>query len=370
MSNEPGGPPPERNPFAAPEDGPKSPDATRPLPPPPSGYEAVPPAGSWTPSSSGPPAYGDPGAGQQPGYGQATPPQGATGPQRFAPPSYGQQPYAPPPGQPGQPGYAQPTAYGQPGYGAPQQYGYGPGYGQPTRGTDTLAVASFATSTGGLLLTGGLVSAVGLGLGIASLRRIKRTGQEGRGFALAGVVIGAVGTFLFLAGVVLFFVFFAALGASGGLDTAVEQFNEGFEEGMQEASPDDPGYWDLRDDLTVATCLAEYPTQYDMSDAEVVPCAEPHDTEIVAQVTLDAPATDEEDPAYYDAVDACVAEIEALSPGLFDVGGFADVYFSHPSDFEAPGGSTAFCTYTADEANLTGSIVVGDVLVGGQGVGS
>jgi len=69
------------------------------------------------------PPQGQPGYGQQPGYGS---------PQQ---PGYGQQPQQPGYGQPQQPGYGSPQT---PGYGQPQQPGYGqqpPGYGaQPGYG--------------------------------------------------------------------------------------------------------------------------------------------------------------------------------------------------------------------------------------------
>jgi len=65
-----------------------------------------------------PPAYGQPGYGQQPApeYGQQ--------PGYGQPPGYGQQP---PYGQ--QPGYGQQPPYGQPGYGQPPRYSPPPGYG-------------------------------------------------------------------------------------------------------------------------------------------------------------------------------------------------------------------------------------------------
>ncbi|GCE74953.1 DUF4190 domain-containing protein [Cellulomonas biazotea] len=419
MSNE-SGKTPERDPFAAPDDDATPVDATRPLPPPPSGYEAVPPAAPAAPAapeapgpaaSSAPvPPYGAPGAPGAPAYGapagqtpygapgQAGPtPYGAAGQTPYGAPSQaGPGPYGAPgqagqPGQPGQPPYG---AAGQPPYGAPGQPPYGqqgqppygqapyggPGYGVPAPPTDGLAVASFATSTGGLLLTGGLVSPVGLGLGIAALRRIKRTGNGGRPWAIAGIVIGIVGTLsiLVIAGLTIAFV--VAASNSDEFATSLEQLGEDLEQDLATpddlASPDDSfsddlGYYVLRDDIAVGQCLDAYPMQYDMSDVTVVPCADLHDTEVVATVELEDAILDEESsPAYTAALDACGAAIDAAAPGLLAQGGFAEVYYAHPDDFTSPGGSTALCTYTSDGFDLTGSIVAGDLLVGGQAVGS
>jgi hypothetical protein len=54
---------------------------------------------------------------------------------------------------------------------------------------------------------------VGLGLGIAARRQIRRTGEEGEGLALAAVIIGSIGTAVFvLIIVVLIVAWFALLG--------------------------------------------------------------------------------------------------------------------------------------------------------------
>lgn len=122
--------------------------------------------------------------------------------------------YAPPP-------YA-PPAYGAPGYGAgyPVQttpgappvmpYGYG---GYPARRTNGLAVASMILSIVGFLwilpFVGSLAGAI---MGHVSLGQIKRTGEAGRGMALAGVIIGWAGVAITVLGV-LFFVFVFAVSA-------------------------------------------------------------------------------------------------------------------------------------------------------------
>ena len=95
------------------------------------------------------------------------------------PPPYGAPP--PPPGYgPPPPGYGPPP----PGYGAPP-----PGYGAPLgyqapRGTNTLAIIS--------LVGAFLCTPVGLICGIIALNQIKRTGEQGRGLAIAGIVVSAL----------------------------------------------------------------------------------------------------------------------------------------------------------------------------------
>jgi len=118
-------------------------------------------------------------------YPPAPPEQGQQYPP--APPQYGQQQYPPAP-QYGQPPYGQ-QPYGQQPYGQqpypPYQQQY-PGYGypQPKGGTNGLAIAS--------LILAFLCSLAGLICGIIALNQIRDRQQEGRGLAIAGIVISCL----------------------------------------------------------------------------------------------------------------------------------------------------------------------------------
>jgi hypothetical protein len=116
--------------------------------------------------------------------------------------------YPPVPGLP-PPDYPQPAA-AYPGYpptypGYPQAYpgGYPSPYagypGDPydpyrqTRppGTNGIAIAALITSLAGLLCCG-LPSIAGVILGIIAMQETRRTGQDGHGLALAGVIVGGL----------------------------------------------------------------------------------------------------------------------------------------------------------------------------------
>lgn len=60
---------------------------------------------------------------------------------------------------------------------------------EPPSGTDRMAVTSFVL---GLLGIVGISAILGIGLGIAALRRMRGTLQQGRGLAIAGIVLGSV----------------------------------------------------------------------------------------------------------------------------------------------------------------------------------
>ena len=175
---------------------------------------------AWTPAAvdptrtpgptpvAGPDAAAAPGA-QMPGYQPPPPPAGYLGVQQ----AYGQP--GPPPFGPGPQGQSGPYAQPLPGYGQITPYSavtYPSPWAQP-RPWDGLAIASISTSGGAILLgfMFGLffvAAPVGLGLGIWSLVRIRRTGAQGNVLAIVGIVLGAIGTLLCLGVLLLFVVIF------------------------------------------------------------------------------------------------------------------------------------------------------------------
>jgi hypothetical protein len=109
------------------------------------------------------------------------------------PPNYGSATSFPPPGPYPPPGaYPPPGPYPPPGgYGPPPSaYAYGPPYADPTS-TSGKAIGALVTSLVGVPLCFCAVpSIVGIVLGIVAMNDIKKTGQQGRGMALAAVIVG------------------------------------------------------------------------------------------------------------------------------------------------------------------------------------
>lgn len=158
---------------------------------------ADPPVVAAGPGEQGPaPAYGaPPGLGAPPAYG--------------GPPGHGPSPGVdPPPAGLGVPG---PSGAG---YGAPGA-GYGaPGYGgpvppSPAPTTDGMAIAA--------LVCGFVACPLGVILGIVSLGRIKRRGLGGKALAVAGIVVGALGTLL--AAALLAVMIAVMTGGAGGISS-------------------------------------------------------------------------------------------------------------------------------------------------------
>ena len=152
-------------------------------------------------------------------------------------PQFGQ----PQPGQP-QPGYPhasyQEAGYAQPGYAQP---GYAqPGFPQPgyaaapapqgPRPTNALAIVGFIAVF--------FVGLAGVILGHIALNQIKRSGEGGRGFALAATIIGYVRVGLSVLGTILFFLFMGTIGAFSASTDWSEEFNS------DPFSEYEPGYSD------------------------------------------------------------------------------------------------------------------------------
>lgn len=113
------------------------------------------------------------------------------------------QPPGPQPQQPWGPQAQQPWSPPGPSQGPPGAYGYG---GPPrSTGTNALAIVSLIT---GIIWIFGLGSLIAVITGVIALNQISKQGQNGRGLAIAGVVLGGLG----LLGAVSMIILFAAVG--------------------------------------------------------------------------------------------------------------------------------------------------------------
>ena len=106
------------------------------------------------------------------------------------------------PTAPAAPGpYAQPSPYAQPG--APSAYAV-----PPAQPTNVLAIVSLVASIIGFALVGVITGHIALG-------QIKKTGEQGRGLALAGAIIGYVAVAAGIIFAIIWIVIFAAAASSG-----------------------------------------------------------------------------------------------------------------------------------------------------------
>ena len=85
--------------------------------------------------------------------------------------------------------------------------------------TNSLALVGFILSIVFSLFTCGLLSIVGLVLSIVGLTEINKTGEKGKGFAIAGIIISAISI-----GLIIFFILLASLSTSTELYDSIGRF--------------------------------------------------------------------------------------------------------------------------------------------------
>jgi len=92
----------------------------------------------------------------------------------------------------------------QPGAPVPPTPPPAPAYGQPPAAkTNTLAIISLIASIAGIVILWGIGSIAGVICGHISLSQIKKTGEQGRGMAIAGLIVGYAGIVLAIIGVIV-----------------------------------------------------------------------------------------------------------------------------------------------------------------------
>jgi len=194
---------------------------------------------------------------------------------------------------------------------------------------EPLAIVSVVT--GALAL--GPVAGV---LGIMALRRTTARGTRGRGLALLGVVLGAVGT-LALAGLVVGIVLTARMTHPLPADVTSARSAHARQ-------------------LVTGNCLGGLPPAGSVDVVHVVPCAAPHAAQVITEYAFDHDALW---PGQR-AADARVAASCALSQPEKDAGVRA-VTWAPTAESWRDGDRLGLCLATTDAGMMTGSILDGTV---------
>lgn len=210
----------------------------------------------------------------------------------------------------------------------PEAY-YAPGWGPPPARTDPVAVTSLVTGVLGL-------GPVALVLGLVGLRRTRRGAspeRRGRGLAITGTVLGAVGTLAWVA--VTLTVVLTAL-ATRPLPADVD-------------APVDAAA--VR--LVTGSCVATLPADGEVDAVRVVPCADAHEAQVVSSYRF-------ERGAGWPGRDAAVAAVSAacdLTPAEREQG-LRVVAWSPTAASWARGDRTGLCLVVLPEPS-TGSVLDG-----------
>jgi len=216
-----------------------------------------------------------------------TPPPGRAA---YAPAGHTPPPYTPPPDR----GYGRSPAHATAAYtpppshgGYPPSGGYPPpaggGYGAPSyppppaQGTNGFAIAALIFGIiGGALL--------GFIFGFIALSQTKRTGQNGRGMAIAGIVLSALWTL----GFVLLIVAAVASSTPSGpvTPTTSPTASPTAEPTTEPPITTAPSTAISATDLQVGDCLNDLTDSTDVSSLPSVPCSQPHQGEVFAVFDL------------------------------------------------------------------------------------
>lgn len=251
-----------------------------------------------------------------------------------APPAYGQPVYGPP-------GYGQP-AYGPPGYPVPP---YGSAYGgsDPSlvapvpSGVNALAIVSLVL---GILGWFGITLIASVVVGIQALRDIRKTGQRGRGVAIAGLVLSGVWALVLGCVVVL-----AVVGAGSSRSTAGSGAGAGVS-----TSPADTSMIPLGR-LKIGDCIEDITEGRTVTRLKVVSCTTTHEGEVVGRFSLPAGTYPGDDEVDQQSSDGCADRLDAYSPGSLD-SPLVEVFFFGPtqSSWKRTGGRDVICMAVSSPA--------------------
>jgi hypothetical protein len=253
------------------------------------------------------------------------------------PPPGGYDPYAPPP-PPAHP-YAPPPPPANPYAAAPpmanpyvaQGGAYAAGYGQPPVATVPTGINPFAIVSLVLSLCGG--GLLGLIFGIVALVQTKRTGQRGRGMAIAGVVISS-----------LYFVAIAVIVVIGVTTSASRNAS---------GQIDDPGSISLTS-LKVGDCIEQVPSGV-TTGVDAVPCSKPHHAEVFAVFNLFGNTYPGDEAVATLSNNGCASRLKGYSASAA-ADDAIDIYYFAPTRSSWSNDKSVICLASDDTHLRTGSI--------------
>lgn len=201
-----------------------------------------------------------------------------------------------------------------------------------------LAIAALVTALVGLVCGGSLL---GLIFGIIALVQIRRTGQRGRGMAISGIVIGGLQAVAI--GAILVVGIIAAINEGNLRDESGEITSAG-DVTLAELAPGD--------------CVNGLSAEEDemFSELPAVPCAEPHQGEVVAIFDLPKGDWPGEDAAYEQAWDGCVDRFADYSFEAYDDPSVGMFYLAPTRTTWRLGDREVICIAEFLEGERTGSI--------------
>ncbi|WP_280265000.1 DUF4190 domain-containing protein [Nocardia wallacei] len=212
----------------------------------------------------------------------------------------------------------------------PPPQGFSPQAAPARPGTNGLAIASLITG-----IIGG-VCGLSVVLGVIALVQIKKTGQRGRGMAIAGLALTAVWIAVAVIGLV------AAAGSSERRDASGEVTSGGSESVSR---------------LREGDCVGGMEDGKRMTSVAVSPCEQAHDGEVIAQFDLPSGSWPGEPAVSQQAEERCATLIEqalANSP-MYDQLSVSYLYPDNKRDWDRDRGVSCL-VFEASGGKLTGKV--------------
>ena len=214
---------------------------------------------------------------------------------------------------------------------APPEPYYAPGWAAPRAPLDRWSVASVVA---GVLMTG----PVAIALGVVGLRRTRARGLRGSRMAVAGIVLGVIGTLAIV-----------AVAVSVQVTAAAHRPLPLDLDAPREAHAAQ---------LVTGHCVDPLPPSESVDEVTVVPCGQPHAAQVVTEYRFDAAAI----WPGQEAADRRVASACALAPAEADAGVRA-VAWAPTEESWGRGDRTGLCVATVEGGGLTGSFLDGTVVI-------
>jgi hypothetical protein len=275
------------------------------------------PTGTPTPPPPGYPPQVDP-------YASPADPQQAYAPAAYPPPSYQQPPGYPPPGYQLPPGY-------------PPQYDY-PGYPPADPGVNGFAIWALVTGFFGFI--GAVLATV---FGLIALNQIGKTGQRGRGLAIAGLSL-AGGWLLVLVAVIVVGV------AVGDTSSASRTPGDTVVPTVAQSTPTDEPTEEATtiDKFTPGQCLNGI-----NGSRSPVTCAAPHDGEVYAVYDLKNGKWPGQATVKKQAEAGCNTRLDSYAKHPAKL----DFYYLYPDELSWPDDRSVVCIAAdPNDKKLTGSV--------------
>ncbi len=241
--------------------------------------------------------------------------------------------------------YGSTPQYGADQYGTPQYGTGGGGYGAPPQKTNVLAIVALVLAIA--------CGPIGLILGIVALVQTNKTGQKGKGLAIAATIIGAISLLLWLVFAIPAWRAATAPTTTSGTATSSSSSTS---DTSSDTTSDSPST-DTVDafSIKIGDCFLD-PNVSQVSSLEIVPCSQPHFAEAFHKFDLTDATMPDEELMKQRASDGCTPAFDAFIGKTYNESALDYYYFTPTTESWASGDREILCAVLDPAGDTTGSL--------------